>query len=472
MRSIQALSAAALASLVGAVSHADTLYNITDLTPAGYHSSVAYDINSDGDAVGVATSVSGEAYFYYDHSTGLSTVFGVGVVTPRGAIVGTGFREAAINDDGLVAGSARFLAGATETRGFIYNGTSFTNLGTLAGAPGTGIRPASDALDLNGLGVATGTATSGAGTTPQESDNIDVYTGSMSPITDIDGDLTTATRYDYGRAINDAGFVAGQNQDTKATLFTAGGAETILLAGTSEAGDNSVAYDLNESNDVVGENITDNSSFIYDGTTGGVTFIPQIGTGNRMFAKAINEDGDAVGQGDRDTGLSGQARGFLYDASEGTSLILEDRTVYTGSDTVGLSDWLELGTAWGINDDGWIVGQGERRFDGNGFPNQRAYLLIPEDFGTGDYNASGQVEQADLDLVLQNWGDDTTAVGIPAGWINDQPVGLVDQAELDKVLLNWGATSAPSFTGGTVPEPATLMLLMAGGVWTARCRQR
>ena len=31
----------------------------------------------------------------------------------------------------------------------------------------------------------------------------------------------------------------------------------------------------------------------------------------------------------------------------------------------------------------------------------------------GDYNNSGQVEQGDLDLVLQNWGVDTDVTGIP-----------------------------------------------------------
>jgi hypothetical protein len=56
----------------------------------------------------------------------------------------------------------------------------------------------------------------------------------------------------------------------------------------------------------------------------------------------------------------------------------------------------------------------------------------------GDYNASGQVEQADLDLVLLNWGQATPPP--PAGWTNDLPSGNVDQAELDGVLLNWGNT--------------------------------
>ena len=89
----------------------------------------------------------------------------------------------------------------------------------------------------------------------------------------------------------------------------------------------------------------------------------------------------------------------------------------------------------------------------------------------GDFNGSGQVEQGDLDLVLQNWGDDTAVTGIPAGWINDNAgIGQIEQTELDKVLQNWGATSAPDFAGSAVPEPATLALLVLGGLAMLRRR--
>ncbi len=93
-------------------------------------------------------------------------------------------------------------------------------------------------------------------------------------------------------------------------------------------------------------------------------------------------------------------------------------------------------------------------------------LLLAEGIA-GDFNASGQVEQGDLDLVLQNWGDDTTATGVPASWTNDNiNLGQIEQTELDRVLQNWGSTSAPDFSGHNfrgVPEPASLMLLVLGG---------
>lgn len=357
------------------------LYTVKDLTPTGYTGSTAFDINASGDAVGVASRfVSGkfeEAYFFYDHSAGTSTAFGVGTASPHGSIVGTGFREAAINDSGMIAGSAVLTGGSPQLRGFIYSGGTngtFTSLGILAGATATGTRPASDAMDINASGIATGTATSGAGTISQESDNIDVYKGTASPITDIDGDITTATRGDFGRAINNAGLVVGSNESAKATLFS-GASETVLLAGTGYAAEASVAVDLNEVGQIVGTAIASNDAFIYESTGGTVTIIPQVGTGTRMNAKGINEDGDVVGHGDRGTGLDDASRGFVY--IDGTSYILENHvTSLAVSDASGFGDWLKLSTAWGINDSGLIVGVGSRRF-GISSPTNRAYLLIP-----------------------------------------------------------------------------------------------
>jgi hypothetical protein len=75
----------------------------------------------------------------------------------------------------------------------------------------------------------------------------------------------------------------------------------------------------------------------------------------------------------------------------------------------------------------------------------------------GDYNGNGTVEQADLDLVLLNWGQP----GVPNGWINDLPEGNIDQAELDGVLLNWGNMAALSLGGAAgVPEPATALVAL------------
>ncbi|MEM1027034.1 MAG: hypothetical protein AAGJ38_03030 [Planctomycetota bacterium] len=85
----------------------------------------------------------------------------------------------------------------------------------------------------------------------------------------------------------------------------------------------------------------------------------------------------------------------------------------------------------------------------------------------GDYNDSGQVEQGDLNLVLNNWGSATPP--IPAGWVNDLPDGFIDQNELNRVLNNWGNQSAPLTSPLTVPEPASLLI---GGTLFVLLRRR
>jgi hypothetical protein len=82
----------------------------------------------------------------------------------------------------------------------------------------------------------------------------------------------------------------------------------------------------------------------------------------------------------------------------------------------------------------------------------------------GDYDASGGVNQADLDVVLLNWG----AGSRPAAWVHDTALfaqtGQVDQSALDGVLLRWGATDgvvATALTGqGSVPEPHAIAIAL------------
>ncbi len=98
--------------------------------------------------------------------------------------------------------------------------------------------------------------------------------------------------------------------------------------------------------------------------------------------------------------------------------------------------------------------------------------VVVEALMPGDYNTSGQVEQGDLDLVLQNWGTDTT-LNIPAGWINVLGLaGIVDQAELDGVLQNWGGTAAPDFGGFVVPEPTLAPTFLLWSLVATRRRVR
>jgi polyhydroxybutyrate depolymerase len=75
----------------------------------------------------------------------------------------------------------------------------------------------------------------------------------------------------------------------------------------------------------------------------------------------------------------------------------------------------------------------------------------------GDYDGSGVVEQADLDLALLNWGQPATPA--PAAWVNDLPMGTIDQAELDGVLLHWGQMAAMG-PAAAVPEPSAAYMVL------------
>ncbi|MEM1026735.1 MAG: PEP-CTERM sorting domain-containing protein [Planctomycetota bacterium] len=78
----------------------------------------------------------------------------------------------------------------------------------------------------------------------------------------------------------------------------------------------------------------------------------------------------------------------------------------------------------------------------------------------GDYDDSGAVEQGDLNLVLTNWGTDRS-FSDPGG--TEFSSLIVDQEELNVVLTNWGnASTPPSFEGVDVPEPASLIVMLAG----------
>ncbi|MEM7577617.1 MAG: hypothetical protein AAF328_09090 [Planctomycetota bacterium] len=87
----------------------------------------------------------------------------------------------------------------------------------------------------------------------------------------------------------------------------------------------------------------------------------------------------------------------------------------------------------------------------------------------GDFDDSGQVEQGDLNLVLNNWG------GLRGLWSNTDGLTTtqVDQEELNAVLNNWGAVGAPSFAShsAVVPEPGALAALLSLVPLTQRWRR-
>ena len=82
---------------------------------------------------------------------------------------------------------------------------------------------------------------------------------------------------------------------------------------------------------------------------------------------------------------------------------------------------------------------------------------------TGDTNADGRVDQADLDAVLLGWGQHVAAAWHGSGDLDGN--GLIDQGDLDRVLANWGSSVDHVGTSTVaVPEPASALLALAGVV--------
>jgi hypothetical protein len=93
----------------------------------------------------------------------------------------------------------------------------------------------------------------------------------------------------------------------------------------------------------------------------------------------------------------------------------------------------------------------------------------------GDFDDSGAVENGDLTLLLNNWGQAVPPV--PTGWNGlPQPTEpAIDNDELTALLNNWGATAGTgsgASTRAVVPEPASSLIASLATVWVALYRRR
>ncbi len=96
-----------------------------------------------------------------------------------------------------------------------------------------------------------------------------------------------------------------------------------------------------------------------------------------------------------------------------------------------------------------------------------ANLSTPPPFIAGDLNGDGFVGLDDLDLVLDRWNQ---TVSIPSPLAGDPTGdGFVGLADLDIVLNDWGAGTPPS-APGSIPEPASVSILVVCGMTLLRRR--
>ncbi|MEM8782196.1 MAG: hypothetical protein AAGE65_04995 [Planctomycetota bacterium] len=129
-------------------------------------------------------------------------------------------------------------------------------------------------------------------------------------------------------------------------------------------------------------------------------------------------------------------------------------------DTVrGVWDADALFVSFGARGGGFSLGSGDAWLDDFRVVSGE---LLPLTAGLiGDFDGSGQVEQGDLNLVLNNWGQNR------GDWANSAGLTTVsvDQEELNAVLNHWGDAAAPGFAGSTAPEPSVAVALLGGLGW-------
>ena len=174
---------------------------------------------------------------------------------------------------------------------------------------------------------------------------------------------------------------------------------------------------------------------------------------------SVGEDRFLIGASFDDTaGLHNAGAAYLYDRDgELVDTFLPLDPSIEGHFSAGIATF----------DDLILIGS---HFDGGGFTGPGAvYVYAPATPIPGDYNGDSIVDQADLDLVLLNWGAGGSPP--PDGWVSNAPTGLIDQAELDAVLLNWGTSRESRSARATIPEPHTLLLLLTAVVALAGWRK-
>lgn len=85
-------------------------------------------------------------------------------------------------------------------------------------------------------------------------------------------------------------------------------------------------------------------------------------------------------------------------------------------------------------------------------------VMTHDPIAQGDLDGDGFVGIDDLNMVLANWNMPSPPAGIWADYSGDGFIGIDD---LNAVLANWNAGVQPTPTN--IPEPASLMLLLAAG---------
>lgn len=326
----------------------------------------AYGVNNAGQIVGrVGTGANTADHFVWSAGSVIARIQTASGATPNPAI----------NNAGRVVGY-----GYNGTNAYAYQYTIGSGtLTTLAGYNGV-----TRATDINDSGVISGIGTFGG--------NVGIlYANAAATPVQIAGANTRGGLY-----INNAGLLAGTSSSspgvTQAFIQAgAGGSRTYL--GTL-GGAYSEATAINDAGQVVGYSTASGvaHAFLYsNGVMIDLGVRPGSGQ-NGSRATAVNNFGVAVGD---------------ENAANGQALLFKDGTVQSLNSLITPDSEWNLTNAFGINDNGWIVGTGT-------FNGQQAAFPAHTGAGAGGRPGDGRRDRAGRRLVPPPVGDATIAAGIVA----------------------------------------------------------
>ena len=372
MNHIRSLTLALLIALVPTCPlTAQSRYTVTDLGTLGGADSQASGINNSGQVVGLSY-ISGDAN---QHAFRTAPNCPINPATDDLGGFGNQFFSQArgINNGGQVVGLAStgdafffFPAHAFRTASNSPINSATDDLGTFGGTD-------SQAYSINSSGQVVGSAT-----TPGETGNHAFRTAPNSPINPATDDLGTlggSLSVAYG--INDSGQVVGAARKANEPHFVLHAfrkaPNSPINPATDElgalGGTQSVAYDINNSGEVVGYAYTTGDATEHAFRTASNSPInpatDDLGTlgGTTSRAFSINSSGQVVGRAS--TPDDADSHGFLY----------QNGVMYDLNDLVPAGSGWDLGEALSINDAGQIVGWGLL----SGFQYPHAYRLDPVD---------------------------------------------------------------------------------------------
>jgi probable HAF family extracellular repeat protein len=304
----------------------ETHYRVTRLPTSPDANSVALGLNDKGEIAGYTFQGDDYRAFLYSH--------GDNSVTDIGSLGGKINAACAINVAGLVTGYSEDENG--NLLAFIFSRQKpIASLGTLEGGS------SSEAFGINNRGEVVGDSQSG-----NQNHRPVLFTGNS--VQDLGlGGSSGPDAFETAYAINDSGQIAGRHASNDVFhAFQSSNGKTADLG--TLGGANSEALAINKNGHTVGDSDTADGTthaFLFDGSLKDLGTLP--GYEKASFARGINDSDDVVG----DSGSADQKRAFLY--SKGQLVQLD--TVAENLDETG---FVSLDVAYGINNEGWIVGYG------------------------------------------------------------------------------------------------------------------